>query len=274
PGTPTAARRTLDADIDPTLYTPSKRMRLMTAALAKTASGSFLVSKTPVTSTSRIPRPVLEGPPNILNPDWNLVQSATPALSMPWFELECYGTQLQSSLGHAQRHMQGRDAIIEGAHAQLIIQDIFCMKQSQALHTRENKKENDQTKLFPGGKGQLLTSEEFMEEVEGIELKKQAKEVAKTSRRDDLEAKRKEKESIEARWKEILQWHDEAVEKWEADCGRWYEEGLSKAYWDKRPSKPTKPKQSQPVATTSAVTIEDLQDKNKDTSSADEDDVQ
>jgi hypothetical protein len=51
-GSVTPQRRARDPNIDPALYTPSKRMRFMTSALATTSSGSFLVSKDPVTTKS------------------------------------------------------------------------------------------------------------------------------------------------------------------------------------------------------------------------------
>ena len=68
-------RRVRDPNIDPALYTPSKRMRMMTSALAGTASGSFLVSNNPVTSQSSIMHPVLEHVPVLPSPDWGLIQS-------------------------------------------------------------------------------------------------------------------------------------------------------------------------------------------------------
>ncbi|KAJ7281687.1 hypothetical protein C8J57DRAFT_980430, partial [Mycena rebaudengoi] len=52
-----------DPNIDPVLYTPSKRMCIMTSTLSHTSSGSFLVSSSKVTSQSVIPALVLEGPP-------------------------------------------------------------------------------------------------------------------------------------------------------------------------------------------------------------------
>ncbi|KAJ7573615.1 hypothetical protein C8J56DRAFT_1065754 [Mycena floridula] len=61
-----------DPNIDPALYTPSKRMRFMTHALSTTTSGSFLISNEPITSSHPIPEPVLEGPPMLAAPNWDL----------------------------------------------------------------------------------------------------------------------------------------------------------------------------------------------------------
>ncbi|KAF8211074.1 hypothetical protein K438DRAFT_1441840, partial [Mycena galopus ATCC 62051] len=52
-----------DPNINPALYTPSKQMRFMTRAPSTTSSSSFLVSKDFITAKSRLPLPVLEGPP-------------------------------------------------------------------------------------------------------------------------------------------------------------------------------------------------------------------
>ncbi|PBK60943.1 hypothetical protein ARMSODRAFT_1026032 [Armillaria solidipes] len=69
PSTP--LQRVRDLNIDPSLYTPSKHMRMMTSALSLTSSGSFLIQPTvKVTSLHSIPSPVLEGPPTLRQPDW------------------------------------------------------------------------------------------------------------------------------------------------------------------------------------------------------------
>ncbi|KAF8592789.1 DDE-domain-containing protein, partial [Ramaria rubella] len=61
-----------DPNIDPSLYTPSKHICLMNAAIAGTASGSYLVSKTPIYSSQTLSAPVLETPLTLPQPDWSL----------------------------------------------------------------------------------------------------------------------------------------------------------------------------------------------------------
>jgi hypothetical protein len=94
-------------------------MRLMTAAIARTASGSFLVSKDPVTSASQIAAPVFEVPPNNVQPDWSLLDVEPSGMSRS--HLEVYTKDLKWSLGSVKKHVCSRDLIIEGAHAQLIV---------------------------------------------------------------------------------------------------------------------------------------------------------
>ncbi|KAJ7026750.1 hypothetical protein C8F04DRAFT_899115, partial [Mycena alexandri] len=120
-----------DPNIDPTLYTPSKRMRMMTSALGGTASGSFLISKVPVTSQSHIAPPVLEGPPILPMPNWNLLRGSRPE------DIENLSAQalrervkaLTLSLAISQQHLLARDGMIEAANAQLVVQNIFVGKQ-------------------------------------------------------------------------------------------------------------------------------------------------
>ncbi|KAJ7696965.1 hypothetical protein B0H17DRAFT_895506, partial [Mycena rosella] len=116
-----------DPNIDPALYTPSKRMRMMTSTLGGTASGSFLISKAPVTSRSHIAPPVLEGAPILPMIDWNLLRRSRPE------DIETLSAQalrervnaLTSSLAITQQHLLARDGMIEAANAQLVVQNIF-----------------------------------------------------------------------------------------------------------------------------------------------------
>ncbi|KAH7908110.1 hypothetical protein BJ138DRAFT_1013419 [Hygrophoropsis aurantiaca] len=271
PVTPT--RRNLRPDIDPADYTPSKRMRLMTAALASTASGSFLVSKTPVTSLSKIPAPVLEGPPDMPNPDWSLLHTPRRPSQMSRNDLEIHASELHNSLSRAKKHIQGRDAIIEGTHAQLVVQNIFTMKQSQALHGKENRKETDRTKLFPEGKGRHLTSEGFMNEVDRSESARKEKLAAKEQRKSGRAEKKSEKAAIETEWKRLLDEHTLAVDAWENECQKQTDAGVLKKNQPSKPKRPLKPKSvpmAQPTASSSSVTLEDLADDEETTDTSDE----
>ncbi|KAG2346938.1 hypothetical protein BDR05DRAFT_959161 [Suillus weaverae] len=82
---------------------------------------------------------------------------------MSRMELEEYTEELTDSLSSAKIHMQSRDLIIEGAHAQLIMQG--------------------RAKLFPEGKGRHLTDEAFAQELERVEQEKQGKEAEKDKRK-------------------------------------------------------------------------------------------
>jgi hypothetical protein len=150
-----------DPDIDPDLYTPSKRMRLLTSALSGTASGSYLVSKTRITAAQAskiVVPPALERPPPLPSPDWSLLDS--------WSEENGYRSQTQlqeriaqltNALKHAQQQIMARNLIIEGAQAQLVIQGMALAKMKESVEAKENKRTSDRSHLFPGGKGLVLT---------------------------------------------------------------------------------------------------------------------
>ncbi|KAF8211790.1 hypothetical protein K438DRAFT_1494564, partial [Mycena galopus ATCC 62051] len=120
-----------DPMIDPELYTPSKCMRFMTSALATTSSGSFLVSKDPITSTSRLPKPVLEGPPTTIPQlDLTLLELSDTALeSMLKSELLEATKRMRENLGVANQYIVARDGIIEPSHATIVLQNVFCERQ-------------------------------------------------------------------------------------------------------------------------------------------------
>ncbi|KIM87837.1 hypothetical protein PILCRDRAFT_62994, partial [Piloderma croceum F 1598] len=71
-----------------------------------------------------------------------------------------------------------QEHIIKGANAQLIVQDIFSIKLNSALNIKENEKADDCTKLFPGGKGQHLTGEDFIQQKALLTKEKEDKEAA------------------------------------------------------------------------------------------------
>ncbi|KAG2107768.1 hypothetical protein BD769DRAFT_1500774 [Suillus cothurnatus] len=260
--------RSLHHPIDPdiALYTPSKRMRLMNAAVSRTASGSFLVSKDPVTSAHQIAQPVLEAPLKILAPNWALLHAKPSKMSR--IELEGYTEDLQDSLSSAKTHLQSRDLIIEGAHAQLIVQGLLCAKQSQSLYAQEMKKKTDRAKLFLEGKGRHLTDESFTQELERVEQEKQGKEAKKDKQKASRAAKRSEKASIEAEWCKLQEKHIDDVAKWVAVCKELGAKNVPKKNWPKKPVRPLKPKRAPgpreiPVALSSAVTLEDTAQDNE-----------
>ncbi|PBK59870.1 hypothetical protein ARMSODRAFT_898784, partial [Armillaria solidipes] len=114
-----------DPCIDPTLYTPSKRMRSLYAGLSLTSSGSFLVSKAKITSSTPILRPVLEAPPPLPDPDWDLLNGGIN--EKPWVttkEMQEENRVLRESLATAHLHIKSRDMMLEGAHAQLTYQNL------------------------------------------------------------------------------------------------------------------------------------------------------
>ena len=65
---------------------------------------------------------------------------------------------LTESLHFANIHRYAQQDVIEKAHAQLIVQNIYATKLNEALNVKEKgmEKEDNHTKLFPDGKGRHL----------------------------------------------------------------------------------------------------------------------
>ncbi|KAJ6536521.1 hypothetical protein DFH09DRAFT_931217 [Mycena vulgaris] len=241
----TPLRRQRDPNIDPALYTPSKRMRFMTGALAGTESGSFLVSKTAVTSRSTIAPPVLEKLPPLPGLDWGLIDANRPNKIQHLSANDLRGRveELTSSLMLGRQHLVARDGIIEAANAQLIIQNIFVSKQSEALHGKENKKRKGKgkVKVFDDGKGRHLTAPQFIEALEKETQEKADEEAAKDSRAKARENKKAARAALEKEWKKIKAAHQVAVERWEGQCATLKAAGVRGKSLPKKPKRAKKP---------------------------------
>ncbi|KAJ7284782.1 hypothetical protein C8J57DRAFT_1052343 [Mycena rebaudengoi] len=215
--------------IDPALYTPSKRMRMMTNAIASTSSGSFLVSQAPVTSASALPPPVLEGPPALAAPDWMQLEVSDADLdSMNKSQLIEAARQMRDNLGLARQHNIAGQGIIESAHATIVLQNIFVEKQSQALNQKENKKKSKRTKLSMNGMGRHLTAPEWIEKVAQADRERKEEAAAKAQRMEDREAAKATREVLQKQWEEIKAAHEVAVAAWEEECTKLLRGGCRK----------------------------------------------
>lgn len=243
PGTPTRQKRAIDPNIDPELYTPSKRMRLLTSNLAS-SSASFLVSTAPITSANRIAPPVLETVPPLLQPNWSFLQSS-PSGYHTNRQLRDENDSLRENLQLAHQLVQAHRLIDEGRNAQLIIQNLMLDKMNQSLRAKEKKNQEGRqgrTKLFPGGYGRHLTNEEFIAEQEADERDKREKLAQKTRRKEDREAKKSRRLEAEAEWKAMLDEHAKEIHEWEVLVEKLKAENVRKKDLPKKPKRPKKPK--------------------------------
>jgi hypothetical protein len=131
-------RRARDPNIDPALYTPLKRMRMMYSTLGGMTTGLYLVSNTKFTSATPVPSIVLEKLPDLPQPDWSVLETEHEGWKTRQ-QLERENKGLRSSLGHAKTHLRARDLMLEGTHAQLVVQDIHLHKTQRALHNKEHR---------------------------------------------------------------------------------------------------------------------------------------
>ena len=162
PLTPGTCQTIRDLNIDPSLYTLSKRAGAFSAAISRTSS-SFLISPTAIQSSNPIVPPVFKAPPSSDQSDWTLVHA--PSLQTR-HEQDTEVMNLRIALVRTHRSIQICNAIIEGDQAQMVVQDMHLGKLQSALYGKENKKRDDCTKLFPEGKGRHLTNTEFIAQLE------------------------------------------------------------------------------------------------------------
>lgn len=248
----------LDSTVDPSLFTPTKRMRIMAGSLAGTSTGSFLVDKPRITSAQAIGSPIFEQPVVIPDPDWSLIQQPTTSTrsDQTKTELKEQIAKLTLSLDLSRQQIAAKNSTIESANAQLAVQAVYNSRLNEALNTKENKKENDRTKLFPQGKPRVLTSDQFFAEVSESKRGREEEAKAKATRAVERENKKISKAAAEVTWKTLLEVHKLAVSTWEAKCVVLRENGTKVKDLPKKPKRPIKPKatvevESEPSSTES-----------------------
>lgn len=128
----------LESTVDPSLFTPTKRMRIMAGALAGTLTGSFLIDKPWITSVQVISSPVFEQPAVIPDPDWSLLQQPSAGSSQTKMELKEQIEKLTLSLDLSRQKIAAENFTIEGANAQLAVQAVYnSIRHSTQRRTRK-----------------------------------------------------------------------------------------------------------------------------------------
>lgn len=104
----------------------------------------------------------------------------------------------QEKLLHAQEQLlKAKDAAICSQNAQLVVQNLHLQKQNYALKGKEMKKEKKRTKLFPEGKGCVVTDDAFMALVEEAEARAKQAKAARDARTEMRTAAREAKADLE-----------------------------------------------------------------------------
>jgi hypothetical protein len=240
--------------IDPALLTfetPSKHMRMMTAGLAGTQSGSFLVSRAKYTSSTLFPRLADHASPTqhtLPQPNWNLIRIPYNTSYKSKAQLKKHIDLLTEELRNAREVIGYRERQEEANSAMLVIQDMTLQKMNESLHAKENKK-SKKNRVFTGGKGRHLTHHES---ILALREEQDAREEAvrqKGIRQDMRERNKVEKARLELEWSMIKEAHIASVLQWEEDCTKLISEGVLKKNLPKKPmrrAKPQPPKDPQP----------------------------
>jgi hypothetical protein len=215
-------------------------MRALVSGLSATSSGSILVSDVKATSSSiRLISPVLEAPPALPEPDWGLVKPTYSYMTRDQLAQE--NEQLRKSLINAQMQMRARDAMLEGSHAQLVLQNLTLQKTHQALFNKENQSKNDRTLLFDG-KAQVLSSDDFTDKVSNATERREAEITRRVENAQRRQSRKEIQAQLEEEWKQIKTAHETAIEEWSAQCQNLKDQGVPKKNWPKKPTRPRKPK--------------------------------
>ncbi|KAF8876881.1 hypothetical protein CPB84DRAFT_1736288 [Gymnopilus junonius] len=260
PTTP-SRRRLREPEIDPDLYTPTKRMRILYSGLASTSSGSFLVSKVKLTSSMPIIDPILESMPPLQAPDWTLAYQS-PNSQKTRQQLQEENGVLRTNLQMAHIHVHAQDGIIEGAHATMVVQNIHLRKLNGALYAKETDKSSDRTFTIDTSKATVYTKDDIRNGIYEKQQRKAAAAAEKKSRQDARVAKKGARAKLEEEWKAIKVRHEKAVELWKLDCEKRASEGVLKKDMPKKPKLQRKPKL--PPSLEETVDDEEVDDEEDD----------
>ena len=240
---------------------------MLYGALASTSSGSMLVSKVKMTSSYKIPGPVLKTVPDLPRPDWALLSDSHPGTYQSRETLEQQNRQLTDSLARSRDIIRTHELIDEGRAAQLLIQNAILVKQNKALHAKENKKDGGRTKLFADGFGRHLTDPELIQTTVMERQKKLELEAEKAKRKSDREADAIARAEADAQWEKIKADHEKALEEWKLECDRLKAEGARVKDLPKKPKRALKPK---PAVRAAAVVPEGEEEQESSSSSEEE----
>ncbi|KAJ3861408.1 hypothetical protein EV359DRAFT_84369 [Lentinula novae-zelandiae] len=204
---------------------PSRRARMTSVAnsLSRLSSTSalFLVSSSPIRSTSHLPQLTT----TLISPPRN--RDAQLLAHKPKTE---YEARLQVALLRSNNQINLQNETLRAMQAQNILQNWYAKEIRGQLEYKEEKANTKKsTRLHVDGCAKLLTSDKFTTLVEQASTKK-AKEAAELSRKRDARSVEGKNEQILAEW-------EASVQEWEVERDLARTE-RRKAAWTK-PLKPT-----------------------------------
>ncbi|KAG8985579.1 hypothetical protein FRB90_004617 [Tulasnella sp. 427] len=152
----------------PTVVKESDEGADISEALRKT-SARFLISDSPLRSTSKLASPIIQAVPQSLHPDYSVSRNGVKDLSQASTSVLTAEVQwLQAELLKAEAAAKIGKSINEVANAQLILRDLHLGKLMQQLHAKEEAKVNQKWKRMASKNTRWLTGAPFMNELRGI----------------------------------------------------------------------------------------------------------
>jgi DDE superfamily endonuclease len=197
------------------------------AALRTTESGSILVLQDQWTSANQVPPLILNSGHQPPEPDWSLLEDCDVS---GWTreELKDNIDQFIAALQSAKENIAFQEDRARERNAQLLIQNLVLQKMNQKIHAEENKRKNDQTKLFPGGKGRHLTGNDFVDELEQAVEARAQKKVVKDSRAERWRRTTDFNDQAKRAWENYQGEYERTVEEWKAQCNELLSQGTLK----------------------------------------------
>jgi hypothetical protein len=220
----------------------------MTNNLLSTRSGSFLVLSARANYKNKLDSPVLEATKGLPDIDWSLVDDYKEPETFT--EVKAKNRALVSNLAKSREEICTGNAIIEAAQAQIIIQHLHLQTMSLALHEKGNSSTGDRTRVYPDGKGRLLTCPEFVESVEAAAAQRKGEEERRRSGRQRKEERKKALQDLEKRWSGMKIAHEQSLARWKEECAALLQQGVRRRDLPVRPCmprKPTLPAENEPV---------------------------
>ncbi|KAJ7165293.1 hypothetical protein C8R46DRAFT_900560 [Mycena filopes] len=206
-------------NIDPALWSPSKKMRTLYANLGSTSTGSLLLSSPKIRSydTAILALVIQHVPQLIKAPDWLLLSSDADEGYETRGQLKNKIAALKAQLTLAKQNVVVRDNIIEEANATMVFQNVGLKKMKEALHQQEEKAVTDRARLFKG-KAQVLSSDEFTNQVKEMGVAKKVKDADKEAKKAARQRKKELREELEKEWAMMKERHAAEVEIWSQTC--------------------------------------------------------
>lgn len=260
------SKHTLSDCIDPSQFTPTKRVRLMHTSLSESLTGSYLVAESPIDPFKPLIPPVIESVPATLpKPDFSALQNQQQIKELTREQLEEQVNSLTYNLALAKAHIQVQRGINEAANAQLIVQHLHAEKLQVALQEKAKKKtvKDRQSILFGDGKGRVVTSSEVVDELKKLEEELTKKEKDKADRQAVREARKVAKERLNQQWEVMKEAYQQAIEQWKLECARLSEQKTPKCHWPAKPKRPAKPR-APPIEHDRAASPSDGEDDSDD----------
>lgn len=211
--------------------TPTVQLPLLRQVLVGT-SVEFLITDSPLKSTSRLPPLVLQSSPKSLEPNWSILQSPANVALMSQNRLELEVEQLRAELWRAWETVKRERAIYEGANAQLVLRDMHLEELSEQLAAKKVKEANPLKKLMASKTAWCMTDSNFRDMKH--QLKTQKEDAAKW--RAEAEAERVHAAERE-KWQEAEK--AERASKQKAAIAKWEQEAKeAKRLKRKQPKRP------------------------------------